>query len=1204
MANLASTLTSMNFFDDKALLNRLQDCVKRNRKVVFMLGSPLTAPEDAGRPGVPDVTGMIGLIRETYRDDDEASASLETLLHAQPRGRYQAAFEHLRGHRGQDVVNQVIVDAVLRARRADRPLPYSPNGIDEDFCERHEKTVDEWHIRPSLQALAMVCTSFDTFGHTILTSNFDPLIEIAIRKAGGKAYRTVLHSDGNLDQTAGVEGCRVVHIHGYWYGADTLHAPHQLSLPRPRLSASLQNLFRNRTVVVLAYGGWDDVFMSALMQTVSDDQAKSDILWAFQKPDDMMIRRESEDLLGRLLPGIQRGRVALYKGINVHNFCEQLWQKLQPLVRPGSRPPDSGRGSSSSVSSTPSSANSREQLIKDVEKLLQLTGHRISIRDDLTRAGVHILAEETNTVSRKSLLVLCDATTSPMTRHQLESTFVGAFDMRARMGGSVILMHVAKGGHEEDAQRYAQEVGIDACSLRDLEHRMVNFKPYIRAIQSDRLRQLILREYQPTKIHFANERKASKPALEFLTEWLAGPDRWLTLLGDYGVGKSWTLKRLLYQMVDEYDSDPMNKPLPLFVPLQQFTKAFTFENLMNGAFSSYGLTGIHYPAFQYLAAKGRIVFLLDSFDEMAQTLHRDAIRENLKELLFGVEQGSKAIMTSRPTYFENRTEPLLVMERAGVSMQHPDDQEHLEYQSALSRSITGRLQTARFARLNDLSDSQRDRLFSIVLDDKPKALAKIRELHVRFRQLGNIAQKAVIARLLTTVAETLADGTSAITPDGYTLLPDTLEVLNQAKVFQIVVANLIRRDAGIGHLTAVDRQRFLRTFAIYLQRPGQPFFAEPAEIRNLVQGLFHDYLRNSDTPNQLLENYYRTCRRHSGLTTEGQFHSTSGDIDTPVDEQDQDSRVGFSHNSLREYLVAEAIADHLLKGREYPNLSAVTITELIGDLLVDISEYEPTLREKLQAAYHRDIALRALWFRILYSFLRKDSKKHLAMLGVPVQISQVDLCDLNMSGFDLRSALVEGCIAADTDFRNTDLRDAKFPRTVLERVMFDQSRLDGADFSEAEILSVYVFDDYNLKTLCILERKDARQWLFSHGAMVQNPHELNPYLGRQWYEAAREIVRTLVGRMAGTHQELGLSRGVKHQHKEFAEEFVSYLKRKGVLEVVTRADRDGGDVVRVHKDYRAVLDEFDKVGKIGEVLQPFFNKKLGISEQTLPSEKL
>ena len=58
---------------------------------------------------------------------------------------------------------------------------------------------------------------------------------------------------------------------------------------------------------------------------------------------------------------------------------------------------------------------------------------------------------------------------------------------------------------------------------------------------------------------------------------------------------------------------------------------------------------------------------------MAQHLNRETIRENLKELLVGMGGNSKAIMTSRPTYFESRAERLVARESEGKLVWHPID---------------------------------------------------------------------------------------------------------------------------------------------------------------------------------------------------------------------------------------------------------------------------------------------------------------------------------------------------------------------------------------------------------------------------------------------------------------------------------------------------------------------------------------------------
>ena len=57
-----------------------------------------------------------------------------------------------------------------------------------------------WHLNNGLQAAGHMFTKHAEYcGTNILTTNFDPLIEVAIREKGGKVSRTVLHGAGMLD---------------------------------------------------------------------------------------------------------------------------------------------------------------------------------------------------------------------------------------------------------------------------------------------------------------------------------------------------------------------------------------------------------------------------------------------------------------------------------------------------------------------------------------------------------------------------------------------------------------------------------------------------------------------------------------------------------------------------------------------------------------------------------------------------------------------------------------------------------------------------------------------------------------------------------------------------------------------------------------------------------------------------------------------
>ncbi|MEM9825700.1 MAG: NACHT domain-containing protein [Planctomycetota bacterium] len=412
----------------------------------------------------------------------------------------------------------------------------------------------------------------------------------------------------------------------------------------------------------------------------------------------------------------------------------------------------------------------KTELVERVKHLFELSGHKVETSVVINHTEIDVVAEELHGLVRKTILIEC----TEEKRVGVPKMRKDAEKLRAAMnqlGTASVPMHVALRTYTSQARGYARSNNIDSYTLQELEARLVNFDEYIKAVETDPIREVILGEYQQTRLHFEGNREDKLPAFQFFDEWLKRDERWLTVLGDYGVGKSWMLRRLLYRLLDIFKESPSDSMLPFFVPLQKFTKAFDLDTLFLATFSGYGLSGVHLDAFKYLVNSGRILFLYDSFDEMAQSLSRSVLRENLEQLLLAVQGPSKAIMTSRPTYFESRAERLMVSQPTQDSSVHRHDQIVSKRQAAMSRFIEEHVTTTQFARLNDLSADQRKRLFGIVLRGNSEAKIALEGLFSRFGELESISQRAVMARLLTTVAETLASNAQATTPDGYPLLP-------------------------------------------------------------------------------------------------------------------------------------------------------------------------------------------------------------------------------------------------------------------------------------------------------------------------------------------------------------------------------------------------------------------------------------------------
>ncbi len=311
----------VTFETSETLLERL---LAARRKIVFLVGAPLTAPERGSTLGVPDVPAMVARIRDRI-----AKAAHRTLKRfddtlATAPNPYQAAFGFLVATLGQDEANAVIRAAVVEAFRPDvRPAALP----DDTACAGLEKQLDEWHYRPGVAALGQLAARFpERFGRTILTTNFNPLLALAVRRAGGRAFATFHPGDSAFDHVHG-EGTHVVHLHGSWYGADTLHVPAQLGRDRPLLRASLARLLQKRTVVVMAYGGWDDVFTRTLRELAADPASSHDVLWCFYDGDRARLRGANQTLLEQLAPTLG-SRTLVYAGVDCHTFLPALVTEL------------------------------------------------------------------------------------------------------------------------------------------------------------------------------------------------------------------------------------------------------------------------------------------------------------------------------------------------------------------------------------------------------------------------------------------------------------------------------------------------------------------------------------------------------------------------------------------------------------------------------------------------------------------------------------------------------------------------------------------------------------------------------------------------------------------------------------------------------------------------------------------------------------
>jgi hypothetical protein len=309
------------------------------RPVAFVVGSALSAPDPAvpDDRGVPGVAGMIERIRAVFADGDVLAEFDRRVRDHSRESAYAAAMHFLIYWRGREAVQMVVRDAVLEAHRDPQP--------GRDWSDEELKGIDDhdphgWVLPAGVRGLAaLLVRRPNKYPGPVLTTNFDPLVSVGIQCEGGRPNRTVLYNDGRLpgDDYDSPVPLHVVHLHGYWRGGATLHTAAQLTAPRPMLGESLRRMLREKTVVVIGYGGWSDAFMKALRAMLFDNQI--DVVWCFHERSTDQLMDRYRRLLEDVDELIQRSQFRTYVGIDCRTIFDSLLKDLATESVPSAESP-------------------------------------------------------------------------------------------------------------------------------------------------------------------------------------------------------------------------------------------------------------------------------------------------------------------------------------------------------------------------------------------------------------------------------------------------------------------------------------------------------------------------------------------------------------------------------------------------------------------------------------------------------------------------------------------------------------------------------------------------------------------------------------------------------------------------------------------------------------------------------------------------
>ncbi|MBZ4372618.1 NACHT domain-containing protein [Corallococcus sp. AS-1-6] len=714
----------------------------------------------------------------------------------------------------------------------------------------------------------------------------------------------------------------------------------------------------------------------------------------------------------------------------------------------------------------------------------------------------------------------------------------------------------------------AKDSRIETLTYDELFAKFERFDPYIKNVLSTgpsarQLRDLDAVYEEPSFF----DKVGNEQATNFLSKWrstTALEKRWLVIVGEYGTGKTALTKILQYRWTQEYQKNP-SLPIPFRIELREFTRQFDARGLLHHFLDHNGLGHVPLDFVFTLIRAGRIVLLLDGYDEMAQYMHARERRVCLEALAQLASDGAKGILTSRPNYF-SEAEELQVFEILYSSLNTGSfyltgiDKDVVAREKELDQLLLSQFLERYERTLKDLSPEQTESLVKRVLKNDNEGRDAVLNLLGRIQRSSedagaiSLSGKPVIISYLLDVVESLKEH-----PRGGGDAP-----LSEWAVYRLIVEQLMMRDFRRSHhVLPAKRRSFLRNLSVWLSKRDNPIIGEE-EFQSLIRREFKAELRLTQSDREEEVQKYYTDLRSSATLTRSSDPTRTG--------------FRFSHNSLREFLLTEYLLDCLEKDELAPEQVPVSDPMRVFTASRDSKDIEH-LFSKLTARWaHRENQpgigqiLSLLWDGALRLFatspepvrecltslaggnLRMDtisvSRLKLSSENRPSTLNGIDFSASTLSDVDFSSCVAAGsnfsnAILENTNFSNASLLGARFNDSLLIDVDFTGTILVGADFRGADKSSTILVDPVST-TPRRLEGLASIGYLNFAGATTDEVPSYYVFQNHPGFPIIEKICRKLT---EGARQKRGLEqRGAARQNPKFASQFIKYLENTGLVE--------------------------------------------------------
>jgi len=147
----------------------------------------------------------------------------------------------------------------------------------------------------------------------------------------------------------------------------------------------------------------------------------------------------------------------------------------------------------------------------------------------------------------------------------------------------------------------------------------------------------------------------------------------ISILGDYGSGKTTLMQRIFYRLILMYLNKEINER-PVYLELKNYYKFKDLESFLIQDMRKLFSKEISPDLLKREIEKGSFIFLLDGFDEMSPQISKKIRLENFN-ILFPLLTSSTSLITCRPSYFVSNSEYAGYIENVNKNYKSKFDQD-------------------------------------------------------------------------------------------------------------------------------------------------------------------------------------------------------------------------------------------------------------------------------------------------------------------------------------------------------------------------------------------------------------------------------------------------------------------------------------------------------------------------------------------------